>query len=363
MYSLLRPLLFQLDPERAHQLTLRLLSLPIAPTLARWFDFSDPRLAVSAFGLTFRNPVGLAAGYDKNGLALRGLAGLGFGHIEAGTVTRQPQIGNPRPRVFRLPADEALINRMGFPNEGVATLLDLAGLRQPSPWQKLPQDLPGLSCRLGINIGKSKDTLLGRAADDYVSLLTQVGPRADYVAINVSSPNTPGLRQLQTKEFVNELLRQIAAARAALPRRVPILIKIAPDLSWPELDNIVDAVIANGLDGLIAANTTLSREGLRSRPALCAETGGLSGQPLRARSTDIIRYLHQHTEGALPIIGVGGINSAAAALEKLDAGATLVQVYTGLIYEGPGLVAAINRGIAARIRETTNDKRQERGLV
>ena len=345
MYSLLRPLLFQLDPERAHQLTLRLLSLPITPALARWFDFSDPRLALKAFGLTFHNPVGLAAGYDKNGRVLRGLAALGFGHIEAGTVTCQPQAGNPHPRIFRLLADEALINRMGFPNEGVQ---DLTGLRRTAD----SHDLSGLSCRLGINIGKSKDTPLDHAAEDYVALLTQVAPHADYVAVNVSSPNTPGLRQLQTKVFVDDLLGQLASTRARLDRWVPLLIKIAPDLSWPELDDILEALVANGFDGIIATNTTLSRNGLRSPQPLCAEAGGLSGQPLRARSTEIIRYIHQHTEGKLPIIGVGGINSAAAALEKLDVGATLVQVYTGLIYEGPGLVAAINRGVAARRRES-----------
>jgi dihydroorotate dehydrogenase len=346
MYRLLRPILFQLDPERAHQLTLRLLSLPVAPVLARWLDYSDPRLAVTAFGLTFRNPVGLAAGYDKNGIAVRGLAALGFGHIEIGTVTRQPQTGNPRPRLFRLPDDEALINRMGFPNEGVDTWL-----RAPAGFR----NLRGLGCCLGVNIGKSKDTPLDRAAGDYVALLTRVAPRADYVAVNVSSPNTPGLRQLQTKEFVNDLLSQIANARNALSgtvegRHVPILIKIAPDLSRPELDDVLEAILANGLDGVIAANTTLSREGLRSPSR--EEAGGLSGQPLRARSTEIVRYIHQHTAGRLPIVGVGGINSAAAAIEKLDAGATLVQVYTGLIYEGPGLVAAINRGIAARVKET-----------
>ncbi|MBI3244736.1 MAG: quinone-dependent dihydroorotate dehydrogenase [Chloroflexi bacterium] len=343
MYRLLRPALFALDPERAHQLTLRLLALPVAPLLARLFDFSDPRLAVSAFGLTFRNPVGLAAGYDKNGLALRGLAMLGFGHIEAGTVTRTPQPGNPRPRLFRLPADEALINRMGFPNDGVR---DLTSLR----------DLSGLPCRLGVNIGKSKDTPLEQAADDYCALLKQVAPYADYVALNLSSPNTPGLRQLQTKTYIADLLGQVAAARDELTKRKPVLIKIAPDLSWPELDDILEAVVANKLDGIIATNTTISREGLRS--PLKAESGGLSGQPLRTRSTEIIRYIHQHTEGKLPIVGVGGINSAEAALEKLRAGATLLQIYTGLIYEGPGLVAAINRGITMSQIDSSNVKRQ-----
>lgn len=345
MYRLLRPALFKLDPERAHNLTLRLLALPVAPILSALFDFSDPRLAVAAFGLAFRNPVGLAAGYDKNGVALRGLAALGFGHIEAGTVTRASQPGNPRPRVFRLPADDALINRMGFPNAGAGRFVGQVS--------NLPNTI------IGVNIGKSKDTPLDCAADDYCALLAQVAPLADYVAVNVSSPNTPGLRQLQTRTFVNDLFKQIAGTRASLQRPTsnfklqtsnplpPILVKIAPDLSWPELDDILDAVVASGLDGIIATNTTLSRDGLHAPPRLRDEAGGLSGQPLRARSTEIIRYIYRRTQGKLPIIGVGGINSAGAALEKIRAGATLVQVYTGLIYEGPGLARAINRGLAA----------------
>ena len=338
MYRLIRPLIFKLDPERAHHITLRLLSLPIAPLLSALFDYSDPRLAVTAFGLTFRNPIGLAAGYDKNGVALRGLAALGFGHLEAGTVTRQPQIGNPRPRVFRLPADEALINRMGFPNDGVGKL-DTRCLKDTG-------------CLVGINIGKSIDTPLDRAADDYCALLTQVAPHADYVAINVSSPNTPGLRQLQSKSFVDNLLQQIADTRANLQPptsnlQLPILVKIAPELSYPELDDILDAVTANSFDGIIATNTTLSRHGLHTPAPVRDETGGLSGQPLRARSTEIIRYIFKRTEGKLPIVGVGGINSAAAALEKIRVGATLVQVYSGLIYEGPGLVREIKKGILA----------------
>jgi dihydroorotate dehydrogenase len=366
MYRLIRPILFKLDPERAHNLTLHLLTLPIGPILSALFDFSDPRLAVTTFGLNFRNPVGLAAGYDKNGIALRGLAALGFGHIEAGTVTRNPQPGNVRPRIFRLTSDEALVNRMGFPNDGVDSLIR-KGVQMNAP------------TRIGINIGKSKSTPLERAADDYCALLTHAAPQADYVAINVSSPNTPGLRQLQTKTFVADLLKQIADTRSTLSgtarpstspqrgfaqdarrvvegsRHIPILIKIAPDLSWPELDDILDAVTAHGLDGIIATNTTLSRDGLRAPQPLRDETGGLSGQPLRARSTEIVRHIYRHTEGKLPIIGVGGINNAEAALEKIRAGATLVQVYTGLIYEGPGLVRAINQGLVATGAERIAD--------
>jgi dihydroorotate dehydrogenase len=333
MYRLLRPLIFRLDPERAHHLTLKLLSLPIAPLLAALFDRPDPRLAVTAFGLRFRNPVGLAAGYDKNGAALRGLAALGFGHIEAGTVTRLPQAGNPRPRIFRLAADEALINRMGFPNEGVEAVLGVTTASSPA-------------CRLGLNIGKSRDTPLDQAAGDYAALLARVAPRADYVALNVSSPNTPGLRRLQSRAFFDDLLEQIAAARRALARQVPLLVKIAPDLDWPEVDDIVAAVLAHGIDGLIAVNTTLNRSGLRTPAPMNDETGGLSGRPLRGRATEMIRYIYRRTEGKLPIVGVGGVDSAGAALEKIKAGAALVQVYTGLIYAGPGLVKAINRGLA-----------------
>jgi dihydroorotate dehydrogenase len=339
VYRLLRPFLFKLNAEQAHHITLKLLSLPVAPLLSKLFSYSDPRLAVSAFGLTFRNPIGLAAGYDKNGAAVRGLAALGFGHVEVGTVTLNPQPGNPRPRLFRLASDEALINRMGFPNDGAQSLIGLLG-----------NDRSGLPCRIGINIGKSKDTPLDRAAGEYAALLAQVAPYADYVAVNVSSPNTPGLRQLQTKGYVDDLLQAIASTRDSLPRRTPVLVKIAPDLSWPELDGILAAVTAHGLDGLIATNTTLDRDGLRTpaRPGAGRdEAGGLSGRPLRSRATDIVRYSYQQTGGRLPIVGVGGVDGPGAALEKLRAGATLVQVYTGLVYKGPGLVRAINRALAS----------------
>jgi dihydroorotate dehydrogenase len=331
MYQALRPLIFRFDPERAHHITLKLLALPVAPLLKVWFGYDDPHLSVEAFGLTFRNPVGLAAGYDKNGAALRGLAALGFGHLEAGTVTRRMQAGNPLPRVFRLGADQALINRMGFPNDGAESLTR--------------RNLTGLPCRLGINIGKSKETPLEQAADDYGALLKQVAAQADYVAVNVSSPNTPGLRQLQTKSFVNDLLQQIMEVKRNLPAPKPVLVKIAPDLSWAELDDILDAIVTQKMDGVIATNTTLSREGLQTPSPLKDETGGLSGQPVRTRSTEMIRYIYRHTEGKLPIVGVGGIDGAAAALEKIKAGATLVQVYTGMIYAGPGLVKAINKGL------------------
>lgn len=331
MYRFLRPLIFRFDPERAHHITLNLLALPIAPLLAALFRYEDPRLQMSAFGLTFKNPVGLAAGYDKNGAALHGLAALGFGHLEAGTVTRQAQPGNPKPRIFRLPADEAVINRMGFPNDGAPALLQ--------------RSLRSLPCVLGINIGKSKATPLEQAGDDYVALLKQVAAQAGYVAVNVSSPNTPGLRQLQTKAYVDQLLAQIASAQRSLPQPKPVLIKIAPDLSWPELDIILEAILREGFQGVIATNTTLSRDGLQTPSPAKDETGGLSGRPLRSRSTEMIRYIYKHTQGKLPILGVGGIDSAVAALEKIKAGASLVQIYTGMIYHGPGLVKAINEGL------------------
>jgi dihydroorotate dehydrogenase len=328
MYPLLRPLLFRLDPEQAHTLTLGLLRWagypPIAHLLGTLFAVDDPRLEVEAFGVKFKNPVGLAAGYDKNGVAVRGLSCLGLGHIEVGTLTRLPQAGNPRPRVHRVPEAQALINSMGFPNKGIEALKIERG-----------------AARLGINIGRGKDTPPERAAADYVELLKRVHSQADYVAINVSSPNTPGLRQLQARTALEELLTAVTATRHQLRPRVPLLVKIAPDLAEAELDDLLDVVMACGVDGVIATNTTVSREGV---PATTLN-GGLSGTPLRTRATEMIRAIARRTEGRLPIIGVGGIMNAADALEKLRAGASLVQVYTGLIYAGPGLVRQIHAGL------------------
>ncbi len=340
MYALFRPLLFRLDPERAHDLTLALLrwsgQLPITYYfLCSLFEITDPRLEVEAFGLRFKNPVGLAAGYDKNGIAVRGLSALGFGHIEVGTVTRLPQAGNPRPRIFRLPETGALINRLGFPNEGVGRMRV-----ESEKWKA------GDQIRIGVNIGKGKETPLERAAEDYCALLEQVHDLADYVAINISSPNTPGLRQLQARAALEDLLIAVTATRARLTPRRPLLVKIAPDLTEPELDDVLEAALSVGVDGLIAANTTLRWDGL---PAYATNlAGGLSGAPLRTRSTEIIRYIARRTEGRLPIVGVGGILSPRDALEKLEAGATLIQVYTGMIYAGPGLAREINRALLRR---------------
>lgn len=343
MYSLLRPLLFRLDPERAHRLTLNLLrwagNFPVTHRLLRaLFEVSDPRLNIVAFGLTFKNPVGLAAGYDKNGIAVRGLSALGFGHVEIGTLTLRPQVGNPKPRVHRVPEAHALINSMGFPNDGVDAL---PPAHPSTSAQNAEQAVSqGRMTRLGINIGKGKDTPLERAADDYCALLRKVYARADYVTINVSSPNTLGLRQLQARDLMEGLLRAVTRVRDELTPRVPLLVKIAPDLNEAELDDVL-AATACGIDGLIATNTTIRRDGIPSRYAELK--GGLSGMPLRARATEIIRYLAQRT--TLPVIGVGGVMNADDALEKWRAGARLVQVYTGLIYRGPNLVKGINVGL------------------
>ncbi|HET7375431.1 MAG TPA: quinone-dependent dihydroorotate dehydrogenase [Anaerolineae bacterium] len=331
MYQLLKPILFKFDPERTHTLTLRLIKWAgiFAPTyrlLRRMFEVNDPRLAVEAFGLKFKNPIGLAAGYDKNGMAVMGLSALGFGHIEVGTLTRSLQVGNPKPRVCRVPEARGLINSLGFPNNGVAALQIKRG-----------------EALVGINIGKSKETSIERAADDYCELLKQVYTQADYVTVNISSPNTLNLRQLQARQAIASLLNEVAAVRNAQPKHVPLLVKIAPDLTEVEIDDVLAAISSSGFDGIIATNTTIGREGLSSRYQNLG--GGLSGSPLRDRSTAVIRYIAQRTHNKLPIIGVGGIVDPSDAIEKLEAGAKLIQIYTGLIYAGPGLVKQINQAI------------------
>ena len=340
VYDLLRPILFKLDAERTHAWTLRLLALagsfrPVRRALRRRYALQPHAPAVEAFGLRFVNPLGLAAGYDKNGVALHGLACLGFGHLELGTVTPAAQPGNPRPRLFRLPEDQGLINRLGFPNAGAAALQ--ARLRRGRP--------PGII--LGVNIGKGADTPLERAGEDYVRLLEMFFDLADYLAVNVSSPNTAGLRRLQARQHLEALLAALGEALAAHAqqsgRRLPILVKLAPDLTEAELEEAVGAVVDGEMDGIIATNTTLERYSLRTSNS--SETGGLSGRPLRERSTQVIRRIHALTGGNLPIVGVGGIFEARDAAEKLQAGATLVQLYTGLIYKGPGIVREILEGL------------------
>ncbi len=340
IYPLFREALFQLDPEVVHGLTLRLIRLsgqlpPVRALLNAWFSTEDK--PVDVLGLHFRNPVGLAAGYDKDGLGWQGLASLGFGHIEAGTVTLKPQDGNPKPRLFRLVKEKALINRMGFPGKGAEfAALYLQGKRPNS-------------VVLGVNIGKNKDTPNEEAARDYLALQEIFTPLADYLAINVSSPNTLGLRRLQARDQLEALLSELSQKRVQMvdqgSPRIPILVKLAPDLEDSELEDALAAIANTGMDGVIVSNTTISREGLdlgsdEHRTKAC-QTGGLSGAPLNRRSTEMVRSVHRLTNGKMPIVGVGGIMDYNGAREKLDAGASLVQVYTGMVYAGPGLVRQI----------------------
>jgi len=350
VYRFFRPLLFRLDPETAHRLTLSLVRLAGLFSPSRWLLralFAAPEKPVEAFGLRFRNPVGLAAGYDKDGVAMRGLAALGFGHLEIGTVTPRPQAGNPRPRLFRLVEDGAVINRMGFPGRGaeyVAVSLRAAQRRgnlrlnrgiASSGTERPPRN----DTVVGVNLGKNKDTPLEAAAEDYLSLMRVFSPLADYLAVNVSSPNTVGLRRLQGREMLEGLLDQMAAARHSLPIARPILVKLAPDLTDQELGDALGAIQDKGMDGVIVTNTTLGREGLRS--AQRDESGGLSGAPLRVRSEAALGQVVKRLGGRLPVVSVGGIMSPEDAKRRLDMGAALVQVYTGLVYAGPGLVRDI----------------------
>lgn len=332
MYRLLRPLLFRLPPEDAHLLTLRLITLAGEIGITRWALqalFAVPPRPVRVFGLQFRNPLGLAAGYDKDGVAVRGLAALGFGHIEVGTITPRPQPGNPRPRIFRLVEDQAIINRMGFPGQG----MDYAA-------RHLRRDP---DARLGINLGKNKDTPLEAAAQDYLTLLRRFCAQADYLTINISSPNTVGLRRLQGRQMLEELLGALARERRSLSANPPLLVKLAPDLTEEELDDALAAISAQGMDGVIVSNTTLRREGLRS--PWQSESGGLSGKPLTALADAMLQKVVQRLQGRLPVVAVGGILTPADALRKLDLGASLVQVYTGLVYSGPGLARQIVRSL------------------
>lgn len=342
--SLLKPFFFRFSPERAHHITLSLfnfgLSVPgVGTLLRRLYRYKHPALRRELFGLTFENPVGLAAGFDKDGKHYRTMANLGFGFIEVGTVTPKGQDGNPQPRLFRLPADEGLINRMGFNNDGVEALVE-----------RLKRYGKPKGVIIGGNIGKNKVTPNEQAADDYVKCFEALFPYVDYFVVNVSSPNTPNLRDLQEKEPLSKLLQLLQDLNRAKPAPKPLLLKIAPDLTNGQLDDILDIARETQLDGLIATNTTISREGLAT-PASKVEAigaGGLSGQPVKARATEVIRYLAQRSNGAFKIIGVGGISSPEDAIEKLDAGADLIQIYSGLVYEGPGLVRRINQALAAR---------------
>jgi dihydroorotate dehydrogenase len=329
LYSLLRPLLFRLDAETSHHLTLASLHLGHALGLHGLFSKRAKGKPCSVLGLDFPNRVGLAAGLDKNGEYIDALAALGFGFIEVGTVTLRPQAGNPRPRLFRVPQAQAIINRMGFNNQGIDRLIE--NIRRAR--------YKGI---LGINIGKNADTPKEKAADDYVACLRKVYPFASYVTINISSPNTPGLRELQQKQELDHLLGVLKEEHKKLAklfgRHVPLALKISPDLVAQEIGEIASLLFAHKIDAVIATNTTVSREGIDS---LSQESGGISGAPLNQKSTAVIRQLATSLQGRLPIIGVGGIMSGADALEKLHAGASLVQIYSGLIYRGPKLVSEL----------------------
>lgn len=342
MYKLVKPVFFTMDPEKAHHTVTGGLKgfLKVwgaKPLLKSLYNVEDRRLEREVFGLKFKNPVGLAAGFDKNAEYLSDMAKFGFGFIEIGTVTPKPQPGNDKPRMFRLIPDNALINRMGFNNQGA----NVAAGR-----------LSHLKNREGViiggNIGKNKVTPNEDAVNDYSYCFHALYDYVDYFVVNVSSPNTPGLRDLQEKEPLMHILNTLQELNLAKPSAKPILLKIAPDLTDSQLDDIIEIVTSTKIAGVIATNTTISREGLKSDPALVNEMGGVSGKPLTARATEVIRYLSEKSGKAFPIIGVGGIHTAKDAIEKLEAGASLVQIYTGFIYEGPGLVGDICKEIIKR---------------
>lgn len=345
MYKkLIQPLLFRMSAESAHKFTFNFLKvcfqLPFVRTiLYSSFSVNHKSLEREVFGLRFKNPVGLAAGFDKDGKLYNELGFMGFGFIEVGTVTPKAQPGNPGPRLFRLPLDNALINRMGFNNRGVDKLN-----------KRLKRKYA--SVIIGGNIGKNKNTPNESAVDDYLACFETLYQEVDYFAVNVSSPNTPNLRQLQEKEPLKKLLQALKEANHKKERQKPILLKIAPDLTDPQLDDIIEIVSETEIDGIIATNTTIDRTNLKTttRELEAIGNGGLSGQPLSKRSTEVISYLHKASGGAFPIIGVGGIHSAEDAIEKIEAGASLVQLYTGFVYEGPGLVKKINQKIIAHAR-------------
>ena len=337
--SIIRPLLFLFDPEKVHQFTFRWLKfvnkIPFVPALLRVrYRLKDKCLEREVFGIKFLNPVGLAAGLDKNAELFSELSSLGFGFIEIGTVTPKPQPGNPPKRLFRLVEDEGIINRMGFNNEGVEAIV--ARLKKNK------------NVIIGGNIGKNKWTENDKAHEDYLYCFEYLAPYVDYFVVNVSSPNTPNLRSLQEKEPLQKLLTLLQEANGKLPKSKPILLKIAPDLTDEQLMDIIDIVEQTRIAGVIATNTTITREGLTSEKKV--EIGGLSGRPLTQRSTEVIRFLAEKSQHRFPIIGVGGIHTPEDALEKLRAGASLVQIFTGFIYEGPSLIKRINKAIIKRMK-------------
>jgi dihydroorotate dehydrogenase len=329
---LIKPLLFLGDPEWIHYFVFSLIrwihKIPGVPFLVRAiYQVHHPKLEKELFGIRFKNPVGLAAGFDKDAKLYRELSNFGFGFIEIGTLTPKPQPGNPKKRLFRLPQDKALINRMGFNNQGVSAAI--------------PRLQKNKNIIIGGNIGKNKMTPNEKAVEDYTYCFDALYPYVDYFVVNVSSPNTPNLRELQEKKPLTDLLNTLQKRNQATEKPKPILLKIAPNLTDEQLLDIIDIVKTTKTDGVIATNTTLSREGLESPNR--SESGGLSGKPLTDRSTEVIRFLSQKSQKAFPIIGVGGIHKPKDALEKLNAGADLVQLYTGFVYEGPGVVKRINK--------------------
>ncbi len=338
--NVIKPLLFQLSPEKAHHLTasqLRLLTKSgiVRSLIQRTWGLEDSRLQVNKLGLTFKNPVGLAAGFDKDARYVEAMSTLGFGFVEVGTVTPKAQHGNPKPRLFRLPKDRALINRMGFNNGGVALMVDQL------------RNLKKRDIIIGGNIGKNKETPNEVAAQDYKICFEALFPHVDYFVVNVSSPNTPGLRSLQEKEPLNQLLQVIQDVNQRKPHPKPLLLKIAPDLTFTQLEDVLSVVQDNRLEGIIATNTSLDRSQLRTGDAdlEAIGAGGLSGAPLRERSNEVIRFIRDQAGPVLTIIGVGGILGADDALKKLDAGADLIQIYTGLIYRGPALIKDIKKSL------------------
>lgn len=340
--SLVRPLLFAFDPEAVHHFSfksIKLLSrIPGFSTLSRKrYKQNHPALKRELFGLQFDNPVGMAAGFDKDAKAFKEFSNLGFGFIEIGTLTPVPQDGNPKQRLFRLKKDQAIVNRMGFNNGGV----DLAVERlKKNPKLGHPNHV-----LIGGNIGKNKVTPNDQAVNDYIICFEKLFDHVDYFTVNVSSPNTPGLRELQDRKPLTHILQTLQDLNNKKPQRKPILLKIAPDLTDDQLMDIIGIVEDTKIDGVISSNTTISREGLQSEESLVKQAGGLSGAPLTKRATEVIAFLHDESNGAFPIIGVGGIMTAQDAIDKLNAGASLVQLYTGFVYEGPALIREINEAI------------------
>jgi len=337
--QLVRPILFRFDAESVHHSTFKMIKwafkIPgISHLLKSRYAYNNPSLERELFGLTFKNPIGLAAGFDKNAVLIPEMASFGFGFIEIGTLTPKAQAGNPKPRLFRLKKDQAIINRMGFNNDGVTTAIEHL--------KKRPANII-----VGGNIGKNKVTPNDEAISDYEKCFDQLYDYVDYFVVNVSSPNTPNLRALQDKEPLTKLLRTLHTKNQQKEKPKPILLKIAPDLTNEQLDEVIEVVIETKTDGLIATNTTIDRGGLQASDEQVESIGegGLSGQPLKKRSTEIIKYIHQKSNGAFPIIGVGGIASPADAIEKLEAGASLVQIYSGFIYEGPALIKNIKKAL------------------